>query len=380
MNARGYVFGLVGLACSTSLFGCDDSEREPPPQYPAPLSGSGGSAATGACNGGSAGAPTGCTTDADPSPTPTAVTGPITRPFPSDGCGKVYPCSGRELRSLATEGTKAANCAAEFNRLGTCGPWTAQRSFAVFLPQAYDNARSIPYPLVIEAPACGARAYDVDPFSDVRDTVVRVGIEPGITNHAGCPEIGCFDDHEGDDSIDLVFFERLYDKLNAELCFDRNRVFVSGHATGATLANELGGKYAGDSLRPVRGTLVYDGELPAVQAYVPTFSEAPLAGLWFHEQDGAYTPFENAERAIGRAMLLAHCPGGDYQHAQLENWPVAGGAPDGTCQRIIGCDSLYPLAVCAPPHSAQGTYFIMEQAFSTFIKLFSSGSYRAVPQ
>jgi poly(3-hydroxybutyrate) depolymerase len=252
-----------------------------------------------------------------------------------------------------------------------CGSWSAQRRFVVYLPPGYDPAK--PYPLVIEGPGCGGGATDVYSLANGQSTVIRVGIAPGpnSTGHATNPQQGCFDDHEGDDSIDWVFYEQLYDKLNAELCFDRHRVFVGGHSSGGALANQLSGKYAGDSIRPVRGALVYGAVVPTEPAQLPTFSDAPIAGIWLHELANMTTPFENTERAVSRAMQLAHCPGGDYQHAQLEDFPIGAGMPDSTCQRLSGCDSLYPLVVCPLAGHAQGIHDSqVNPAFTEFLRLF----------
>jgi hypothetical protein len=382
MNARVLGLQLVCLALADALSGCVDTERDPAPEYEWPLAGTGGATMANAGSGGGGTAPTGCATDEDPAPIPSAVAGELTAQLPADGCGKVYPCNDGQMRSLLTEGKKAPDCADQLpNGTPKCGSWSAQREFRVYLPQGYDPAK--PYPLVIEGPGCGGRADQVYTINgNAQNTVIRVGIAPGpkSTGHATCPECGCFDDREGDDSIDWVFYERLYDKLNAELCFDRNRLFVGGSLSGGTLANELSGKYAGDSLRPVRGALVYGASLPTEPAYLPAFSEAPLAGIWVHEVMSTTTPFENTERAVTRAMQLANCAGGDYQHAQLESFPVGFGVPDGTCQRIVGCDSLYPLVVCPLSGRAQGVHDLeVNNGFSTFLGLFGTGALITAP-
>jgi hypothetical protein len=378
MKARALGLGLVCSALGNSMFGCADTEREPQPEYPGVSSGSGGTAATSAGNGGSAGAPTSCTVDPDavPVPVPAPVTGDITMPLPSDGCGKTF-AFDRQTRSLCTHGKKASSCADKLvDGTPQCGAWLAEREFRAYLPPAYDPAK--PYSLLIEGPGCGGRADDIYPINATsQNPVIRVGIGPGpnSTGHATNPEQGCFDDREGDDSIDWVFYEQLYDVLNAELCFDRHRVFVGGRGSGGTLANELSAKYAGDGLRPVRGAMVYAGYWPKEPAYLPTLSQAPVTGIWLHATSDGTTPFDSTERVVSRAMQLAQCPGGDYEHAQLEDFPIGASLPGSTCQRIIGCDPLYPLVVCPLPTAGQSIHETeVIPAFTQFLQLFGEGS------
>jgi len=189
-------------------------------------------------------------------------------------------------------------------------------------------------------------------LGSAQDNVIRVGLTPGPNSlgHGTNPEQGCFDDREGDDNIDFVFYENLVDKLQGELCFDRNRVFAAGDSHGGYMADELGCHYAGDPLRPIRGVLVNDGGLPTTPAYAPTCSGKPFAGMWVHEVGDPVTPFTGAKVAIKQAMAANGCSiGTDYDTAQLENYPIGGGNTDSTCQKIKGCPAPYPLVVCALP-------------------------------
>ncbi len=163
----------------------------------------------------------------------------------------------------------------------------------------------------------------------------------------------------------------MYDALNAQLCFDRNRVFAAGSSNGAWLANELGCKYAGDALRPVRGVLPNSGGLPTDPKYVPTCSAAPLAGMWVHEVTDTAAPFSGAKIAIDRAMSTAHCTSASFDTAELVNFPIGGGKPDDTCKRVVDCDPLYPLVVCPlPGNGRSGHDDVVNPGWSTFIKMF----------
>lgn len=361
------------------LAGCGDTQQEPPVFLP-PSGNVAGAAGAGFAAAGSAGSdPTGaaggpvqmppCAADMNPEPAaPSPVTGDVIDVVPSNGCGREYQCDPSAKRTLQTMGTKAADCADMLDGKHVCGDWSVTRDFRVYLPAGYDPQK--PYPLVLEAPGCNGNAGGVLALNNVRDQTIRVGISPGpnSTGHGTYPNNGCFDDHEGDDSIDWVFYERLYDRLNDELCFDRQRVFVN--ADGGGFANELGCKYAGDAVRPVRAVLVDSGRMPTEPQYLPTCSQGPLAGMWVHQTQDLETPFEETVRAVSRAMALAHCPGGDYAGAQLRDFPIGAGQPDDMCKLIVNCDEWYPLVVCSPPTTFRTNTSITDPGFAVFIKLF----------
>jgi poly(3-hydroxybutyrate) depolymerase len=125
------------------------------------------------------------------------------------------------------------------------------------------------YELVFEAPGCSGNGAVVQSLSPTNDnmgvganrTVIRVGLTPPplSVGHGTNPGEGCFDDKEGDDSVDFVFYESLLDKLETELCYDENRVFAAGTSSGAWLANELACKCAGDTHGHALRGVVTDG-------------------------------------------------------------------------------------------------------------------------
>jgi hypothetical protein len=76
-------------------------------------------------------------------------------------------------------------------------------------------------------------------------------------------------------------------------------------------------------------------------------------------------------------MKVNHCTiGTGYDDATFDAFPIGGGIADTTCQKIRGCPELFPLVVCALPGSAQSSHdSVANPGFSTFIKLFSAGSF-----
>ena len=165
----------------------------------------------------------------------------------------------------------------------------------------------------------------------------------------------------------------MYDTLTSTLCVDRNRVFASGNSSGGTLANELGCKYAGDALRPIRGIMPNTGGLTTDPKFTPTCTTKPIAGMWMGETGDSTQPWSGSIVAINRAIMVNGCSGGSWGTTPTANYAVGGGVADTLCQRITGCPALYPLVVCAIPgnqHASHDT--IANPGFSTFIKLFGA--------
>jgi hypothetical protein len=375
---------LAGLAC-----GCGGGNSLPAGADAASGAGAGGSMAGAggsmagaggsmAGAGGSMGSPDGGESDAPGESTASArdagseggVDGPIAAIAPTKGCGQD---PGQELgvlvmHTIQTMGTKAAGCADS-----NCAPWSYPRDYFVKLPTGYDNAKA--YPLLFQEPGCGGAGNYVYDFVALADTVIEVGLSPppNAIGHATNPGQGCFDDHEGDDSVDWVFYETLYDQLAKTLCFDRNRVFSSGLNSGGSLSNELGCKYAGDATRPVRGVMPVGGDLPTDPAFAPTCTTKPMAGMWIHQVDDTEYPFADTIVAINRAMKVNGCTlGTGYADATFDNFPI-GDVSDHTCLKIRGCPDLYPLVVCPLPAPARVvTDTVPDDGIPTFITLFEN--------
>jgi poly(3-hydroxybutyrate) depolymerase len=283
--------------------------------------------------------------------------------------------------TIVTMGVKDPNCAAKLGGQPKCGAWSTPRDYYVYLPVGYDESQ--PYPLVFEGPGCGGNGTQIYPLTDpypagssnAGDTVIRIGLTPAPNSlgHGTNENQGCFDDKEGDDSLDWVFYETLYDKLNEELCFDRHRVFGSGNSSGSWMANELGCKYAGDPVRPIRGVVTNTGGLPDQTAYRPTCTNAGMAGMWVYEagESGQAGPYAE-RRAIARAMPLNGCTATTLDIAKFEAFPVNYAPSDALCQRMLDCDPLYPIVTCMLPGNGHGSHdAVVNPGFSTFLKLFS---------
>jgi poly(3-hydroxybutyrate) depolymerase len=313
--------------------------------------------------------------------------GDITKVLKTAGCGTdpgIMP-NTTTMFTIATMGTKPAkcgtagadpsNCCADSN----CAPWMYTRQYFVTLPAGYDNTKA--YPLILEGPGCGSNGQGVYPLNymganNVNNTVIRVGLTPppNAIGHATNPNQGCFDDKEGDSSVDWVFYENLYDYLSTKLCFDRNRLFSAGNSSGAWFSNELGCKYAGDAKRPVRGIMPNTGGLPSQPQYEPHCTNMPMAGMWVGETMDPENAFSNNVFAINRATGVNGCTPNTFTVAELPNdpnFPIGGGNADSVCKQVTGCPTLYPLVVCLiPGNQHAGHDNITNPGFGTFISMF----------
>jgi hypothetical protein len=300
----------------------------------------------------------------------------LTKVSPSAGCGNDAPAAltpGMLVRqTMQTMGVKDANCADS-----RCGAWSFLREYFVRLPTGYDKTKA--YPLVIEGPACGGRGDGLYAIAAFDSTVIRVGLSPSAEAqafHSTNPGQGCFDDKEGDDSIEWTFYEALHDQLASTVCFDRNRVFAAGTSSGAWLANELGCKYAGDAKHPIRGVMANTGGLPTDPKYVPTCTRAPMAGMWSFQPPLNPDTFSGNYVAVNRALSVDGCvPAGvTWTTAMTEGFPIGGINSDTTCKRVSGCPNLVPLVVCELPfisNELAANATVVVPGWPTFLGLFS---------
>jgi hypothetical protein len=314
-----------------------------------------GAPGAGAANAGGGGAPSSAGTSGDgagglpPLPDPTGVL----KVKPSAGCGQdpMQASAAFVKYTIQTSGTKGPNAADS-----TTGPWSYARDYYVWLPPSYDKQKA--YPLVLQGPGCGGTGLDVyslSPSDDgvgvgVNGSVIRVGLTPppNAIGHATNPNQSCFDDHEGDDSVEWPFYEALIDKLKSALCYDENRVFVSGNQSGAWLANELACKYAGNTAGyAIRGVASNGGGLLVDFKYLPTCTRAPLAGIWVEPSGLGSDNVPSAwSVAVNRAMQVNQCSPQPYANAMLADFPIGANRPSATCKKVLGCPAEYPLVVC----------------------------------
>jgi hypothetical protein len=274
------------------------------------------------------------------------------------------------MHTLQTSGVKADDCADS-----ACGAWSYLREYYLWLPPDYDENTA--YPLLLEAPGCSSSGNQVYPLlTENMDTgspynaVIRVGLTPPPDDigHATHPNQGCFDDQEGDDSVDFVFYETLIDQLETEICYDQNRAFAVGNSSGARLANELACKYAGDTRGyALSGVAAHEGGLPTDASAAPTCSGKPFAGIWACVESGA-TDSSSYRYAISHTMQTNGCDAPDFDFAQLVPYSIDSSFGVSSCNRILGCPEQYPLVVCQFTSMRATDDGLVNPTFATFIQ------------
>jgi hypothetical protein len=298
----------------------------------------------------------------------------VTMVRPTAGCGMAAPgdLTPQQFsqRTIMTSGSKVNSSGQQ-----QCLPggqasfdWEWERQYFVRLPQNYDNTKA--YPVVLQGPGCGSNGDQVYGLGDIAEEVIKVGFSPpdsGTNCHQCCQ--GCFDDKEGDDSIEFPFFEGVWDLLATELCFDQNRVFMNGNSSGAWWSNELGCVYSGHPTYPIRAIGVNTGGLPTDPTQRPTCAQTPMAGMWIHGIEDPENPWDGNLEAIKRAMAVNGCPGGDFAGATKQPYAVGDNME---CVQIMGCPELYPLVACAlVPGDDHDTHsYLAEPGFAQFFGSF----------
>jgi poly(3-hydroxybutyrate) depolymerase len=106
----------------------------------------------------------------------------------------------------------------------------AARSYFVWLPEAYDPFR--PYPVVYQLHGCSGSATR-------EDNNVPVQRESGAEaiHVRGRAAADCWD--AAADGPDVAFFDAMVAAVEAELCADPERRFVTGYSSGSFMAHQL---------------------------------------------------------------------------------------------------------------------------------------------
>ncbi|MCB9611537.1 MAG: prolyl oligopeptidase family serine peptidase [Sandaracinus sp.] len=95
---------------------------------------------------------------------------------------------------------------------------------------------------------------------------------------------GCCGSAVRDDVNDVGFVAAILDRLEGELCLDRDRVFATGMSNGGMMSHRLGCELSERfaAVAPVAGTLMFD-------ACTPT---RPVHVMHVHGSDDGHVPWE----------------------------------------------------------------------------------------
>jgi hypothetical protein len=240
------------------------------------------------------------------------------------------------------------------------GKMLARRYF-IRLPTGYNS--STPYKLIYEGAGCTGYGTDVPDYSKVdKGKAIQIGLEiyPGVWSGGstggdvlgtGGAGVWCFDDKRGDLSIDKPFFEMIHAKLLSQLCIDEHRVFVSGHSSGAWLAEQLGNSYGSKVVRaiaPSSGGLAQGMEQQATNGM-------PVSGIWWHQTNDGTNPFSGTQDAITHALVVNKCTKPTFTDTS-QLMPAA--FPNVTiCQKYSSCPPEFPIILCREAGSNHANAF-----------------------
>jgi len=199
-----------------------------------------------------------------------------------------------------------------------------EREYYLKLPSPYDS--KISYPLVF-----GFHGFtsDYTSFTEGYYDLQEVVGDEAILVYPNALETN--GETQWDLEADLGFFDDLYAELEANLCFDKRKVFAVGHSNGAGFTNMLGCR-RGDVLRaigPVSGIFSEDYEEKACIGQV--------ASITMHGDNDTTIPQELA------------LPGRDYWVAINSCSSEASGTTQGvdpSCVAYADCDPEYPVQYC----------------------------------
>jgi polyhydroxybutyrate depolymerase len=131
-------------------------------------------------------------------------------------------------------------------------------------------------------------------------------------------------------SADFQFFKDLVTYVTSNYCVDSNRIFSTGHSTGAMMTNDLG-CYYGDMLRavaPVSG-------MPPATGGRTTTCVGKVAALIAHGENDTMVPFSQGQATRDFFVSQNGCS------TQTAPW-----APDTICVEYQGCQPDLPVVWC----------------------------------
>jgi len=258
----------------------------------------GGTSAGGSAGGGGAGG----TSGSAGSGTGGGLAGP---PDPSAGCGKANPQTGSSGSPLNV----------------------SNHQYYVKLPTAYDASK--PYMVIMMFnptgnPLSWAEQSAGFESNGAKDGAIRV--YPGPLSMAS-----------GWGSSDVGFFRPFYDKITADYCIDKARVFAFGESSGGDFVSILGCEYA-DVIRGVG-----PGATKNVSDYPLDVSRRDCVGqvtsVVIHGKNDNVVGPENGPKTRDFYTALNHCG--------TTSTPVMGYTDTlSNCVEYEGCDAGYPVFWC----------------------------------
>ncbi|MFC1669104.1 alpha/beta hydrolase family esterase [Spirochaetota bacterium] len=196
-----------------------------------------------------------------------------------------------------------------------------ERVFYLKLPEDYSC--SVDYPIIFAFHGMGG-SYDafLNQYYNLQDAV---GEEAILVYPNALP------DDNGTTvwdygTVDLQFFDDLYERLESSLCIDIKKVFAVGHSNGAVFSHLLGWKRGNvfRAIGPVAGFLF---DIRSVKGRV--------AVIQIHGITDEFIPFEEGWRTRNYWVEINECNGSDNSTGA-----------DPYCVEYQGCKSDFPVQFC----------------------------------
>ena len=130
-------------------------------------------------------------------------------------------------------------------------------------------------------------------------------------------------------SADFQLFEELVSFVSSNYCIDPNRIFSTGHSTGAVMTNALGCTY-GDVLRAIAPA---SGTPPGMGGRATCTGK--VAALIAHGENDTLVPFSQGQATRDFWIAQNGCT------TQTATW-----APEPACVEYLGCQQDLPVVWC----------------------------------
>ncbi len=217
-----------------------------------------------------------------------------------------------------------------------------QREIFVRLPADYDNMTA--YRVVYIGVGCGSEGTSGYALWDETQGGDPKAIYVGLSPPDPPPELPCYDNRAGLDSIEWESFQNDHAFVTSKFCVDDDKVYIGGYHSGAWLANMYSCYFAGIPEPPrkflpgvaLRGALAVSG---CVELANPPCN-GPVGGLFIDDENDVVNGFACNAGQRDRLLTQNGCSGGSA--GPTEAWDVLGGQ----CLRYTACPGAYPVVFC----------------------------------
>jgi len=201
-----------------------------------------------------------------------------------------------------------------------------EREYYLKFPENYDSITS--YPLIF---AFHGFTGDYTNFTEGYYDLQEVVGNEAILVYPNALEINGKTQWDIESESDLIFFDDLYSELETNLCFDKRKVFATGHSNGAVFTNTLGCR-RGDVLRaigPVSGIFL--------ENYSDQACIGQVASITMHGDNDTTIPLNSALAGRDYWRAINSC-GNEVS--------ITGPWVDPSCIEYLDCDPEYTIKFC----------------------------------